>query len=232
MTRPTQVIFLRHAHSSANARNILAGRDNTVTLSPKGMAQAQALIPVLGNLKIDQIVTSPLLRCRQTIDPFLKSLQSTKQLSSSKSPKPLRESDLIEMEYGEWTGKSLLTLSRKPLWKAIQGAPSRVRFPGGESFTEMQDRAKDAVERHMKKGKTLLIVSHGDVIKSLVAHYLGLHLDNFQRISIDPASLTSITFNGLNQNLNYLNLTSDSVIEQSFRSSLALGGGSGASKDQ
>ena len=99
---------------------------------------------------------------------------------------------LLEMEYGRWSGKSLSLLAKEELWKAIQSRPSTVRFPGGESFSEMSLRANQAVMAKAMGKSRILIVSHGDVIKSIVAFHLGLALDLFQRISIDPASITTI----------------------------------------
>jgi len=177
-----EVILLRHAHSTANLKGVLAGRDNRVSLSPRGKGEARDLANFLETIEFDAIFSSPLRRCRETIAPFLeRTAQNVIYLEA-----------LIEMEYGDWSGKSLTTLSKEGLWKSIQNRPSTVRFPGGESFSEMSLRANQEILAQAEGRKRILIVSHGDVIKSIVAFHLGMTLDSFQRISIDPASISRI----------------------------------------
>jgi probable phosphomutase (TIGR03848 family) len=177
-----EVVLLRHAHSTANLKGVLAGRDNRVGLSPRGRREAEELADLLATQKFDAIYSSPLRRCKETIAPLL----------VLKKQKVEFLDDLLEMEYGRWSGKSLPLLAKEELWKAIQSRPSTVRFPGGESFSEMSVRANQAVMTKAAGKSRILIVSHGDVIKSIVAFHLGLTLDLFQRISIDPASITTI----------------------------------------
>jgi len=177
-----EVVLLRHAHSTANLKGVLAGRDNRVGLSPRGRREAEELADLLATQKFDAIYSSPLRRCKETIAPLL----------VLKKQKVEFLDDLLEMEYGRWSGKSLPLLAKEELWKAIQSRPSTVRFPGGESFPEMSVRANQAVMTKAAGKSRILIVSHGDVIKSIVAFHLGLTLDLFQRISIDPASITTI----------------------------------------
>jgi len=177
-----EVVLLRHAHSTANLKGVLAGRDNRVGLSPRGRREAEELADLLATQKFDAIYSSPLRRCKETIAPLL----------VLKKQKVEFLDDLLEMEYGRWSGKSLPLLAKEELWKAIQSRPSTVRFPGGESFSEMSVRANQAVMTKAAGKSRILIVSHGDVIKSIVAFHLGLALDLFQRISIDPASITTI----------------------------------------
>ena len=177
-----EVVLVRHAHSTANLKGILAGRDNRVALSPRGRQEAIELAPVLAKMEFEEIYSSPLRRCKETLVPYLQGRSEQLHLVD----------DLIEMEYGSWSGKALSTLSRNELWKNIQIRPSTVRFPEGESFGEMSLCANQAV-LNLAAGKSrILILSHGDVIKSIVAFHLGLSLDQFQRISIDPASITRI----------------------------------------
>ena len=179
-----EIVLLRHAHSTANLKGVLAGRDNTVGLSPRGEAEAQQVAQVLAQGKFDAIYVSDLKRCKQTIAPLLKTTGA----------RPVASKEILEMDYGTWSGKPLSKLAKMPLWADIQSRPSTVRFPSGESFAEMSLRANQAV-LEMAKGKSrILVVSHGDVIKSIVAYHLGLPLDNFQRIAIDPASLTTISY--------------------------------------
>ncbi len=177
-----EVVLLRHAHSTANHKGILAGRDNRVGLSPRGKIEAGEVADLLKSGNFDAIYSSPLRRCKETIAPLL----------ALKKQKVEFLDGLLEMEYGRWSGKSLSLLAKEELWKAIQSRPSTVRFPGGESFSEMSLRANQAVMAKAMGKSRILIVSHGDVIKSIVAFHLGLALDLFQRISIDPASITTI----------------------------------------
>jgi probable phosphoglycerate mutase len=144
--------------------------------------EALELAKTLANLEFDGIFSSPLRRCKETLVPYLQGRSESITLLEG----------LIEMDYGLWSGKSLSTLSRNPMWKTIQSRPSSVRFPEGESFVEMQSRAVDAVAKAALGKKRILILSHGDVIKSIIAFHLGLALDQFQRISIDPASISRV----------------------------------------
>jgi len=219
MTRPAEILLLRHAHSSANEKGVLAGRDNAVALSQRGQNQAIKTAEHLETLKISQIVVSPLLRARQTIEPFHK--------LHPKIPVH-RDSGITEMEYGSWSGKKISLLSKRPLWSAIQNNPSSVTFPEGESFLEMLARSMEAIHRHATPGKRTLFVSHGDVVKAITAHLLGMNIDQFQRLSIDPASLTSITITPRGGHIHFINQTSHLHEETSGLGSSTLGGGSGS----
>jgi probable phosphomutase (TIGR03848 family) len=181
-----RIVLLRHAHSVANEKNLLAGRTPGIALSKTGKTQAVQLIDRLGSIKFDEIAVSPLQRCRETIDPWLDRNDSRARLVVDES--------ISEVDYGNWSGKSLVALRRKAQWKVVQNFPSQMAFPDGESLLEMQGRALSGFYRlNAVKGKgPRLLVSHGDVIKSIVAHCLGMHLDQFQRLVIEPASLTII----------------------------------------
>ena len=223
MTRPTNILLLRHAHSTANDRGILAGRDKTVGLSKRGVEESHLVKEHLTTLihsgfTIDRIVVSPLLRVRETIAPFL---------TSNQGIEVVRDSGLIEMDYGSWSGKKLSLLSKRPLWEKIQQRPSAVRFPEGESFLEMAARSSEAVESLALPSKTTLFVSHGDVIKSIIAHHLGLHLDQFQRIAIEPASLSRISISSGRSTLISMNCIEHLRKVSSKEIDSTLGGGSG-----
>jgi probable phosphomutase (TIGR03848 family) len=224
MTRPTHILLVRHAHSTANLKSILAGQDRSVALSERGRSEAALLASHLSDqhnngLRVSKVGTSPLLRARETIAPFL---------AEHPSVASVRESGIIEMDYGSWSGKKIALLAKRPLWREIQRNPSMVRFPDGESFLEMASRSSEAVRDHATPGKTTLFVSHGDVIKSIVATFLGLHLDQFQRIVIEPASITSVTINNGSPMINFLNSTSHLNNHSSRGVDSTLGGGSGA----
>lgn len=179
-------IFLRHGHSAANASGTLTGRLPGIGLSSQGKKDAAGLIERIGKNRVDRVHLSPIERCQLTIDPWLRS-------THSRSIESLQILDgLSEIDFGDWSGKTLSSLRRKPLWKDVQNSPSTVTFPGGESFRRAQRRAVESVEliRAIRGEKTHLIVSHSDTIKLIVAHYLGQRLDDFQKLDIAPASFT------------------------------------------
>lgn len=215
-----EVVLLRHAHSTANLKGILAGRDNRVSLSPRGKREAEEVANFLAPLQFDAIFSSPLKRCRDTLGPLL----------SRSSLRATYLDELIEMEYGDWSGKSLALLAKEELWKSIQNRPSTVRFPRGESFSEMSLRANQTVLERAVGKKRILIVSHGDVIKAIVAFQLGLALDSFQRISIDPASITTLRLP--QSQIVSVNITShlskSAKVSSGKRDKFTLGGGQGS----
>jgi probable phosphomutase (TIGR03848 family) len=228
----TRIVLLRHAHSSANAKAILAGRAPGVDLSDRGRKEAQDVSKRLKEIKFSLIRVSPMERCAQTIEPLLA------QLSKSLEAKPIVEveSDLVEVDYGKWTGRKLAILSRDKAWTVVQNTPSAMYFPGGEGLLDVQARAMRALNSAANtpgKGPKLL-VSHGDVIKSIVASVLGTHLDHFQKIVIDPASLTVLDFNGVDYRVLTLNSTTAPIsaflkeeVSKKKGVTALLGGGSG-----
>jgi probable phosphoglycerate mutase len=223
----TTVILLRHAHSVANEKGILAGRASGVSLSTKGKEQAELLTSRLGNARFKDIRISPLERCLATLEPWLQS-QDT-----SVRKKILFDPNVSEVDYGDWTGKKLLALSLRKEWRIVQNTPSEMKFPKGEGLLQMQQRAEKALRQSIKKTGTgvSLIVSHGDVIKSLIATALDLHLDKFQKIVIDPASISVLDFSKGSFRLLHLNdlTTNFEYLSQKKRSGKTLlGGGSGS----
>jgi probable phosphomutase (TIGR03848 family) len=228
----TRIVLLRHAHSSANAKAILAGRAPGVDLSDRGRKESQDVAKRLKEINFSLIRVSPMERCAQTIEPLLA------QLSKGSGAKPIIEveNDLVEVDYGRWTGRKLAILSRDKAWKVVQNNPSAMYFPGGEGLLDVQARAMRAVNNAANtpgRGPKLL-VSHGDVIKSIVASVLGAHLDHFQKIVIDPASITVLDFNGVDFRVLTLNSTTAPITaflkEESSKKkgvSALLGGGSG-----
>jgi probable phosphomutase (TIGR03848 family) len=228
----TRIVLLRHAHSSANAKAILAGRAPGVDLSDRGRKESQDVAKRLKEINFSLIRVSPMERCAQTIEPLLA------QLSKGSGAKPIIEveNDLVEVDYGKWTGRKLAILSRDKAWKVVQNNPSAMYCPGGEGLLDVQARAMRAVNNAANtpgRGPKLL-VSHGDVIKSIVASVLGAHLDHFQKIVIDPASITVLDFNGVDFRVLTLNSTTAPITaflkEESSKKkgvSALLGGGSG-----
>jgi probable phosphomutase (TIGR03848 family) len=187
----TTLILLRHGRSAANANGVLAGRAAGVELDDTGRAQADKLIDRLAGVPIAEIVCSPMLRCEQTVAP----------LAEARGLVPGTEPELAEVDYGSWTGSELKTLFKEPLWKVVQAHPSAAVFPGGEGLAGMQARAVAAVRRHDARiaaehgpAAVWLACSHGDVIKAVLADALAMHLDNFQRIVVDPSSISVVHY--------------------------------------
>ena len=185
------VILLRHGRSVSNTAHTLAGRSAGVELDAKGVSQADALVERLAGLPIAALVRSPLLRCRLTLEP----------LAAALGLEPLIDERLSEVDYGQWTGRNLGDLVKEPLWTVVQQQPSAAVFPDGEGLAQVQARAVAAVRDHDRRlaeehGTDVLWVActHGDVIKSVVADALGAHLDSFQRITADPASMSVIRY--------------------------------------
>ena len=187
------LILLRHGRTTSNTSGTLAGHQPT-ELDESGRAQAVAVGKRLteAGVVLAAVVTSPLVRCRQTLELALPGAQ------------PEVEPRLVECGYGEWEGQPLRTLARQPLWQVVQAHPSAARFPGGESMAEISARAVAAVRDWDARvtaqhgaDAVWLACTHGDVIKSIVADALGMHLDLFQRIAVDPASLTVIRYTPL-----------------------------------
>lgn len=187
------VILVRHGRTTANASGVLAGRTPGVQLDDVGATQAARTAERLAVVPLVAAVTSPLERCRQTTKAILAAQSGSLRASS--------ERGLTECDYGEWQGRSLKELSKEKLWTTVQAQPSAVTFPGGESMVAMQARAVSAVRRRDAEleaehgaGAVWLAVSHGDLIKSILADALGMHLDLFQRLHVDPASVSIIRY--------------------------------------
>jgi probable phosphoglycerate mutase len=223
-----RLVLIRHAHSEANAAGILSGRLPNVHLSEKGVAQSEDLAVRLGNFPVSSLRISPMERCFETISPWINSIV----LPSNPSFQPFIDEELTEVDYGTWSGKKLAMLSKNKLWKTVQESPSRMYFPQGEGIAQMQARAMKSVHEAVSvKGKgAAVLVSHGDVIKSIVASALGMHLDEFQRIVIDPASISILDYSTTKPRTLLLN-DSRSVVTDLLiapkRAKNLLGGGSG-----
>jgi probable phosphomutase (TIGR03848 family) len=201
-------ILLRHGRSTSNTAGVLAGRSEGVDLDDKGREQAAGLIDRIGELPIRALICSPMLRCRRTLEPLAEAL----------CLEPLIEDRLAEVDYGEWTGRKLGDLASEPLWRVVQAHASAAVFPGGEGLAQVQARAVSAVREHDRRlaleyggpdGTDVLWVActHGDVIKSLIADAYGMHLDGFQRVNADPASVSVIRYTQLRPFVIHVNHT-------------------------
>jgi probable phosphomutase (TIGR03848 family) len=191
------VLLVRHGRTTANASGVLAGRTEGVELDETGQTQAKELADRLAALPVTTIATSPQTRCQQTA-AAIAAVGGTKKIPR---PEPMIDDRLAECDYGEWTGRSLKELAKEPLWKVVQTHPSAAAFPGGETLRDMAARAVDAVreldrriEQEHGPDAVWVAVSHGDVIKSILADALGMHLDSFQRIVVDPCSVSVVRF--------------------------------------
>jgi len=184
---------VRHGRTTANTSGVLAGRMAGVRLDETGEQQARAAAERIAVVPITALVTSPQERCRQT----------AKAIAAARpgSPRPVTERGLAECDYGEWQGRKIRELVKEKLWATVQRHPSAATFPGGESMVAMRHRAVDAVRRHDAAveaehgpGAVWVAVSHGDIIKAVLADALGMHLDLFQRITVDPASVSIVQY--------------------------------------
>lgn len=185
------VILLRHGRSTSNTAHTLAGRSEGVDLDDRGREQAQSVVTRIGDLPVKAIVRSPLLRCERTVAP----------LAAALGVQPVIEDRIIEVDYGSWTGRTIGELVKEPLWKVVQQQPSAAVFPDGEGLAQVQARAVAAIREHDRRlagehdGDVLWVAcTHGDVIKAVLADALGTHLDTFQRITADPASMSVIRY--------------------------------------
>lgn len=220
----TSFLLLRHAHSTANESGVLAGRLEGVALSRIGIKQAQTLNQALKDHRIDRIFSSPLLRCRETIQPTAKVRKKRVHYDDS----------FIEMDYGLWSGKKLKGLAKEKSWKTIQQNPSSFTFPQGESFSKAASRIERGLNSLAKKypKETILIVSHGDIIKIALQLSHGGPLNNFQRFIVDTCSLSEIHWTPTRRSVVRTNtrLVKPSFValaKSTMKSRKQLGGGSG-----
>jgi probable phosphomutase (TIGR03848 family) len=195
------IILLRHAHSAANDAGLLTGQLPGVSLSKKGFIQANELVERIGKGQIDRLHISPIERCQLTIDPWLRSKYSS-TLESFRV-----DDSLTEIDFGDWSGRKLTSLRRERLWKSVQNKPSQVTFPNGESFRAAQRRAYFGVETiaNARGSKVNLVLSHSDTIKLIVSKYLGMKLDSFQQLQINPASFTILNISKAGTTLKTIN---------------------------
>lgn len=187
------MILVRHGRTTANASGTLAGRLPGVRLDERGLEQARQAGERIAPVPLALAVTSPMERCQQTLSVILD--------GRAEIPSVVVEEGVAECDYGEWQGEKITTLARRKLWRTVQAQPSAVTFPGGESMPAMQARAVEAVRRHDAAvtaahgdAAVWLCVSHGDLIKSVLADALGMHLDLFQRLHVDPASISVVRY--------------------------------------
>jgi probable phosphoglycerate mutase len=179
------VLLVRHGQTPTTGAS-LPGRAPGLHLSDTGREQADVAARRIAPLPVAAVYASPLERTRETAAPIAKKLGLRVRVDRG----------LLECDFGEWTGRPLKELFKLPEWSTVQRYPSGFRFPGGESFTEMQQRITGAIARLVEAhpGQTVVAVSHADPIKAAIAHAMGTHLDLFQRIVVSPCSITAIAY--------------------------------------
>lgn len=182
----TYVLLIRHGENDWVGTDRLAGRTEGVHLNEKGHQQAAEIAELLREQPIAAIYSSPLVRCMETAQPLADALGLS----------VVAEPGILEVDYGEWRGGHLKELSKKPEWHRIQHYPSTFRFPGGETLREVQSRAVGTIDRLRDNhaDQVIALFSHGDVIRTTIAHYIGTPLDLFQRVQISTASISTLAF--------------------------------------
>jgi probable phosphomutase (TIGR03848 family) len=195
----TTLFFIRHGLTAQTGR-ILYGRTDGVPLDERGRAQAEDLVRRFDGVRLTAVYSSPLERCVATVEP----LANDRHL-----PIVVRE-DLVEMEAGSWTGRSLPRLRRQKRWSALLAAPSAFTFPGGgEAFVDAMTRVVAEVHRIARRHRRgrVAIATHGDIVRILMSHFAGAPLDEFHRIVVDPASVCVVQLDGAQPRLLLLNDT-------------------------
>jgi len=206
------LVLIRHGHTDTAGKR-LTGWAPGVHLNARGREEADRLVDRLDGVRIDALVSSPLERCRETAAPLAK---------ARGLPVRVRRA-WIETGYGEWTGRSISQLRRTKLWRTVMHAPSNARFPGGESLLEVQSRAVGAaldIAAEHPRG-TVVVVSHADVVRLLLAHTAGAHPDHLHRWSVDTGSISAVSFSDGVPRLLAVNDTGDLAF---LRSRRGLGG--------
>lgn len=201
----TTVVLVRHGQTATTGK-VLPGRAAGLDLSDVGRSQAERAAELLADGPvIAAVYTSPLERARQTAAPIAAAL----------GQRAVVDKGLLECDFGEWTGERLSTLMKKPEWATVQRSPSTFRFPGGESFTEMQHRMTSTLDRlrAAHPGGTIVCVSHADPIKAAVASAIGTHLDLFQRIVVSPCSISVLSWSSFGPVVLSVNTTGRSMKE-------------------
>ncbi|MDN5805622.1 MAG: histidine phosphatase family protein [Brevibacterium sp.] len=226
------IVLLRHGVSTANTAGILAGRAPGVSLTDYGVTALRETLRMLPQRHFSRLLHSPLMRCVETAQIAA----ATVDVDSVDAAE-----NLIELDYGEWTGRPLKELGSEELWKTVIDQASQARFPGGEAIAEASDRAVSCVRSVVSELRTeeqraheqpgqddgeptasrwAMLVSHGDIIKAIIADALAMPLDDFQRISVAPGSFTVIDFSGSRPVLTAMSITAAGLSEGS-----APGGG-------
>ncbi|MDQ7026954.1 MAG: MSMEG_4193 family putative phosphomutase [Anaerolineae bacterium] len=181
----TQILLIRHAVNEYVKTGKLAGRIEGVHLNDDGQEQAEALGKRLADVPLRYIYVSRMERTMET----------ARAIHQHHANIPLEQHDgILEVDYGDWQDMKISELTKRKMWSVIQEYPTRAYFPNGETMRSVQNRVVDTIEALVEKhgNEMIALVFHADLIKMAVAHYLGVHLDNFQRIVISPASISTL----------------------------------------
>jgi probable phosphoglycerate mutase len=197
----TYLLLIRHGENDWVGTNRLAGRTAGVHLNQRGQEQSARLAEILKEQPISAVYSSPLERCLQTAEPVAAAL----------GKRVNHEVGLLEVDYGQWQGGDLKELSKLPEWQSVQHFPSSFRFPGGETLHQTQSRAVWAINHIVQAHPNQLVAlfSHGDVIRTTLAHYMGVPLDLFQRIHISTASISALAFSNERPMVLFTNYTAE-----------------------
>lgn len=213
----TILLLVRHGRTTANASGILAGRTAGVFLDQTGQEQARAAGQRMAGVPVTTVVSSPLERCRQTAEALCEGLRAGEPAIE---PAEVVDEGVLEVDYGTWSGKALKDLAGEKLWGTVQTQPSAVRFPDGESMPEMSHRAVAAIRNREAAIRAAhgphavwAVVSHGDIIKAILADALGMHLDAFQRLMVNPASISVISYTDARPYVLAMNTTSGALVD-------------------
>ncbi len=184
----TQILLVRHAVNDYVKTNRLAGWTPGVHLNEEGQAQAEVLGQRLAAAPVKTIYASPLERTMETAEAIQKHHPDSTLIQNPA---------IGEVRYGDWEGQSIAALRLRKMWQMVQETPSRAYFPNGETMRGVQTRAVDEIERlvTLHPRDLIVVVSHADLIKMILAHYLGMHLDLFQRLVVSPASISTLMIN-------------------------------------
>lgn len=194
-------LLIRHGDNDSLGK-YLAGRKPGVHLNESGIQQAQNLAKHLAHYPIKAVISSPLERAQETAAPIAKSFGLPIEILPA----------INEVDFGKWEGKDIEVLRKEPLWEDVQNRPGQVRFPGGETLQEAQDRIVEALvalNKRYAKNDLIACVSHCDVVRLAVSYFLDISLDNFQRLVISPASITILSFNDQKPRFETINYTLD-----------------------
>lgn len=207
-----RILFVRHGQSQANVTGTLAGRQPGVELSDAGREQAAAIGSALARVPLVAIVASPIARTVATAGAIAKAHEPVMKVS--------RDQAFTEIDFGDWSGRKLAGLAHQPLWKQVHTAPSMATFPHGESMTAVSHRSVAGLDKLIAKYDnpkadvtTIVVVSHADVIKLMLAHAMGIHLDLFQRIQVDPGSTSALAVGAELRRVEFMNMPTSGLAE-------------------
>lgn len=232
----TILLLVRHGRTTANAAGILAGRTPGVHLDDVGREQARQAGRRMAGMSLAAEVSSPMERCLQTAEEIRAGRGDATTTAVTV------EEALAEVDYGAWSGRTLKELADEELWRTVQAHPSAARFPEGESMVAMAQRAVAAVRTHQERiadeagaEAVWLAVSHGDIIKSVLADALGLHLDHFQRLVVNPGSISVVRYTAARPYVLAMNTSSGELADlvpspAEADEDAAVGGGAGPGK--